>query len=96
MSEEKYLVKTKSGSMYPIVVNKGIISKGAMKITLPKGTAEVKCISDKSNAGEAYLADPKGASVNVDNLKPGKIIVFSLGKEAGNTSRIEEVYRRVA
>jgi hypothetical protein len=93
---DKYLIKTKSGSFYPIVIKGGLLGKKEMIITGPKGDANVRHISEDSSPGRAAVEDPKGDSVKEANLRPGKVIIFSKGQEVGNTSRIEEVYRKVA
>ena len=96
MMSEEYLVKTKSGIYYPIILEGGLVRKKKMKIIIPKGVADVRQISDEPNLGKAYIADPESKTVDKDNLKPGKIIVFSLGTQAGNTSKIDKVFKKVA
>ncbi|MFC1741933.1 hypothetical protein ACFL3V_05335 [Nanoarchaeota archaeon] len=92
---EEYLVKTKK-SFYPVLIEGGLLSKKKMKIETPKGEADVRQISEESNMVQAHIKDPESKSVDVANLKPGKIIVFRIGKGSGNTSRIEKVYKKVA
>jgi len=95
MSEEEYVVRTKNGSFYPVVVKRGLLGKTQMVITLGNREHPVNAISEKNDPVDIARSNP-AATIDEGNLKPGKIIYFAEGRSLGNTSRIEKVYRKVA
>jgi hypothetical protein len=97
MTEKKFLVKTKSGSIYPVEIKGGMLGKKKMIMLIRKEEATITAITKESKPVPAFSEKLKPDTAKLKNLVPGNILVFKTeNKKVGNTSRIAEVYKKVA
>jgi hypothetical protein len=99
MSDEIYLVKTKSGSLYYLRFQSKFIGKDSVTIDVKGEPAIVTGVTESEGIAEIAEKHQKNEFPKPTDLKPGKIIHFESKKDrfkGGHTTRIAEVYKRVA
>jgi hypothetical protein len=99
MGEEEYVVRTKSGSFYPVTVKKPVFGHQEVTIQIKGKDNRVSAISDESDPQKALHENMVHNTVSESHLRPGKVIFFEDAAQKlklGNTSRIERIYKKVA